>query len=89
MLEESRGLHRVLYPSVLGRFPKTDRLSTEFPHCIDDFFFDERETVITAEMRANSSKDYDQSYESMGLIDQRNRHRYVTTHLFLEDLSDI
>jgi hypothetical protein len=30
----------VLYPSVLGRFPKTDRLSAEFPHCIDEYFFD-------------------------------------------------
>lgn len=49
LYEESKGRYRVLYPSVIARFPQTDRHATEFPFCVDDYFFDGRETVITAE----------------------------------------
>lgn len=42
--------------------------------------------MITAEKKKGLSLN---PYESMGLVDRRNGHVYVTTHMFLEDLRDV
>ena len=77
---------------MLARFPKHDRADKLFPSRFHDYFFDQRETVYTREEAEDCEREEwgnKDAYESIGLKDIRGRHRYVTTHMFFEDLSSI
>ena len=88
---QSQGRYRVLEPKVLARFPKQDRNDKLFPTCFHDYFFEQRETVHSPEQVSEyeRSQENEEAYESIGLKDIRGRHRYVTTHVFFEDLANI
>ena len=90
----SQGVYRILEPSVLASFPKQNRGDFSFPRCIDDFFFRTKEKVYTAEQVSQfiaelDGEDLDNHYECLEILDNHGRARFVTTHLFFEDLADV
>lgn len=87
--KHSKGKQRVLIPTVLARFPKQDRKETQFPQCVDDYFFERLEPVYSREQMVLQQQKDPENYEAVELSDNLGRQRYVTTHLFFEDLASI
>ena len=83
----------MLDPTILARFPTDDRQANRFPHNLIDYFFERRETVYTKfevdEYIGSKGGNEDNCFDTVSWKEIEGRNRYMTTHLFFEDLATV